>query len=140
MKDKKYICTSVDDVCEQLKKGKYVFTYVELKGGIGIKYISAYHLCDYGLEAFSLEHKSNKSPLKLCRADVHFADHIDNLEILVKEHMTERFAKFSAFVVCDSMLDLDNIGKPTRFKPYPTKSNKKINIKENFWLWVQEVT
>lgn len=120
MSEKAYICTSVDDVCEQLKMGKYVFTFVELKNGTGIKYISAYHLCDYGLESFSF--KSNELPLELHRADVHFADHIDNLDTKVKEHMTQRFAQFTAFVVCDSMLKLDNIQKPTRFKAYPDKS------------------
>lgn len=121
MSEKAYICTSVDDVCEQLKNGKYVFTYVELKDGTGVKYISAYHLCDYGLEAFSFERKSNELPLKLRRADVHFADHIDNLEARIKEHMTERFTRFSGFVVCDAMLDLDKIPKPCRFKAYPDK-------------------
>ena len=121
MNSKAYTCTSVEDVCEQLNNGKYVFTYVELKDGSGVKYINAYHLCDYGLEAFSIDRKSNKLPLKLLRADVHFADHIDNLGARIKEHMTERFARFSAFVVCDSMLDLENIEKPTRFKAYPTK-------------------
>ena len=121
MENKAYTCTSVEDVCEQLNNGKYVFTYVELKDGSGVKYISAYHLCDYGLEAFSFDRKSNKLPLKLLRADVHFADHIDNLGARIKEHMTERFARFSGFLVCDAMLDLENIEKPTRFKAYPTK-------------------
>ena len=123
MYEKMYICTSVDDVCEQLKNGRYVFTFVELKTRTGIKFISAYHLCDYALESFSFDRKSNEFPLKLRRADVHYADHIDNLNAKVKEHMAQRFAQFSGFVVCDSMLELDNIPKPCRFKAYPDKSD-----------------
>ena len=30
-----YQCKSIDDVCEKLKSGEYVFTYVELKDGKG---------------------------------------------------------------------------------------------------------
>lgn len=113
-----YQCTSVDDVCEQLRKGSYVFTYVELKGGRGIKFINAYHRTEYGLEAFSFDRKSNDLPLKLRRADVHFAEHINDLDIKIKNHITIRYGQFSGFLVCDSLLDLENIPKPTRFKAF----------------------
>lgn len=121
MRKELHNCTSVDDICEQLANGKYVFTYVELKNKTGVKFISAYHLCDYGLESFSFDRKSNEFPLKLRRADVRYPDHIDNLSEMVKEHMTKRFAEFSGFVVCDAMLELDNIPKPTRFKAFSKK-------------------
>ena len=113
-----YNCTSVDDVCEQLKKGEYVFTYVELKNKKGIKFINAYHLCDYGLEAFSFDRNSNELPLKLQRADVRFVKNIENLYMETKKHIAARFDKFKAFVVCDDLLDLENIPKPCRFKEF----------------------
>ena len=117
-----YICKCVDDVCEQLKKGKYVFTYVKLKSGDGIAYINAYHLCDYGLEAFSIDRNCMEFPMKLRRADVHFPDHIDNLDAMVKEHITKRSERFDGFMVCNAMLDLANIPKPTRFSAFPKET------------------
>lgn len=122
MVKKIYYCTSIEDVCNQLSNGEYVFTYVKLKNGRGIKYINAYHRCDYGLEAFSFDRHSNKIPLELRRADVHFADHIDNLDEKIKEHITMRNKQFAGFVVCNELLDLDNIPKPTRFKPFPVSA------------------
>ena len=117
-----HTCTSVDEVCEELKKGKYVFTYVELKNKKGLKYINAYHLCDYGLEAFSFDRNSNELPLTLRRADVYFADHISNLDAMVRDHISARYNRFKAFIVCDAMLNLDGIEKPTRFKAFPKKA------------------
>lgn len=114
-----YQCTSVDDVCEQLRKGSYVFTYVELKGGRGIKFINAYHLCEYGLEAFSFDRDSNDFPLKLRRADVHYSDHINTLDEKIRKHISMRYKQFAGFIVCNSLLDLENIPKPTRFKAFP---------------------
>ena len=114
-----YQCKSIDDVCEKLKSGEYVFTYVELKNGRGIKFINAYHRTEYGLEAFSFDHNSNRFPLKLHRADVHFAGRIDDLDVKIKEHITMRYGQFAAFLVCDELLDLESISKPTRFKAFP---------------------
>lgn len=116
-----YLCTSAEDVCEKLKEGNYVFSFVELKDGRGVKFINAYHLCDYGLEAFSFDRARNDFPLQLRRADVHFADHIDHLDSKVKEHIQMRYKQFKGFIVCDAMLDLDNIPKPCRFKAFPEK-------------------
>lgn len=116
-----YICTTVDDVYEQLKKGEYVFTYVELKNGTGIKFISAYHLCDYGLEAFSFDRKHNEFPLELRRADVRFADNIENLYAETRKHIANRFSQFKGFLVCDELLNLNNIPKPCRFKAFSEK-------------------
>lgn len=113
-----YQCKSIDDVCEKLKSGEYVFTYVELKDGKGIKYINAYHQCDYGLETFSFDRYSNKFPLELRRADVHYSGSIDELDAKIKEHITKRYKQFDAFIVCDTLLDLENIPKPTRFKAF----------------------
>lgn len=119
MPKKWHTCKTVDEVCEWLKKGKYVFTYVVLKNGNGYQFINAYHLCDYGLEAFSIDRTTHQMPLKLKRAAVHFAENIDCLDEKVKEHITMRFKRFTGFVVCDAMLDLGSIGKPTRFKAFP---------------------
>ena len=43
------------------------------------------------------------------------------LDSKVKEHIQMRYKQFKGFIVCDAMLDLDNIPKPCRFKAFPEK-------------------
>ena len=113
------VCPTVKDVCEMLSNGEYVFTVVETKSTGELVLINAYHLCPYGLEAFSFDTKSTENPKRLRRANVYYPDHIDHLDELVEKHIAKRFERFKAFCVFDDLLDLENIPQPCRFAPFP---------------------
>lgn len=121
------ILRTKQEVFEAIKYGKYVVRYVLTSEG-RLVFISAYHLCDYGLEAFSIDPKSITIPHKLRRANVYFSERIEELYDDIKCHIDNRWdASRGGYMICNELLDLNNIDSPCRFSRFQDARHRKVS-------------